>query len=127
MLSGLSGRRSTVDPFSLDPGAEAAKAVWNGMAEYQPAWPFIKLEPDNLGEFIERWVGWFGAAASGQLSHPSSMPERAPQNSWRQSLSGRPLGFDREVGPNDTRGARTGDWPIAFDRTTRSAACPRLA
>lgn len=83
MLSGFSGRRSTVDPFSLDPGVEAAKAVWNGMAEYQPAWPFTKLEPDNLDEFIERWAGWFGAAASGQLSHPSSMPERAAQHTWR--------------------------------------------
>lgn len=85
MLMGLSGRRSTVDPFSLDPGAEAAKAVWNGMAEYQLAWPFTKLEPENLVEFVERWAGWFAAAASGQLSHPSSMPERSPQDSWRRS------------------------------------------
>lgn len=85
MLMGLSGRRSTVDPFSLDPGAEAAKAVWNGMAEYQLAWPFTKLEPENLDEFVERWADWFAAAASGHLSHPSSMPERSPQDSWRRS------------------------------------------
>jgi serine/threonine-protein kinase len=85
MLMALSRRRSTVDPFSLDPGTEAGKAVWNGMAEYQVAWPFTKLEPDNLEGFIERWAGWFAAAASGQLSHPSSMPERPPQGSWRRS------------------------------------------
>lgn len=85
MLMALSRQRSTVDPFSLDPGTEAAKAVWNGMAEYQVAWPFTKLEPDNLEEFIERWAGWFAAAASGQLSHPSSMPEGSPRGSWRRS------------------------------------------
>lgn len=85
MLTGLSRQGSTVDPFSLDPGTEAAKAVWNGMAEYQLAWPFTKLELDNLDEFIERWAGWFAAAASGQLSHPSTMPERSPQGSWRRS------------------------------------------
>jgi len=84
MFSGLSRRGSTVEPFSLDPGAEAAKAVWSGMAEYQLAWPFTKLEPGNLDEFIERWVGWFGAAASGRLTHPSTMPERTTQNSWRR-------------------------------------------
>ncbi|MBO0843868.1 MAG: serine/threonine protein kinase [Nocardioides sp.] len=85
MLLALSGRRSTVDPFSLDPGAEAAKAVGSGMAEYQLAWPLTKLEPDNLNEFIERWAGWFAVAASGQLSHPSSLPERPPHGSWRLS------------------------------------------
>lgn len=85
MFSGLSGKGSTEEPFSLDPGAEAAKAVWNGMAEYQLAWPFTKLEPGNLDEFIERWVSCFGIAASGRLGHPSTMPERTTQNSWRRS------------------------------------------
>ena len=85
MVMALTGRQSSVDPFSLDPGADAAKALWNGMAEYQVAWPFTKLEPDNLDEFIERWAGWFAAGASGLLSHPSSMPERPPQDSWRRS------------------------------------------
>ena len=85
MLSAFSRRVSTFDPFDLDPGEEAAKAVWNGLAEYQVAWPFTRLEPENLGEFIQRWAGWFAAAASGKLARPSSMPERPPANSWRRN------------------------------------------
>ncbi|MDP9220225.1 MAG: serine/threonine protein kinase [Actinomycetota bacterium] len=84
MLTGFSGRASTVDPFDLDPGEPSAKAVWNGMAEYQVAWPFTRLDPENLDEFIERWAGWFAQAAQGQLGHPSQMPERPPQDTWRR-------------------------------------------
>lgn len=84
MLSPLARRRSTLDPFDLDPGEGAAKAVWNGMAEFQVAWPFTRLEPENLDEFIERWAAWFAAAATGKLGHPSTMPERPPENTWRR-------------------------------------------
>lgn len=70
MLTGFSGRASTVDPFDLDPGERSAKAVWNGIAEYQVAWPFTRLDPENLDEFIERWAGWFAQAAQGQLGIP---------------------------------------------------------
>jgi len=84
MLTGFSGRRSFVDPFDLDPGKESAKAVWSGMAEFQVAWPFTRLEPENLDEFIERWAGWFAQAATGKLGHPSHMPERPPQDTWRR-------------------------------------------
>jgi serine/threonine-protein kinase len=84
MLSPLARRRSTLDPFDLDPGEEAAKAVWNGMAEFQVAWPFTRLEPEYLDEFTERWAGWFAAAATGKLGHPSTMPERPSENTWRR-------------------------------------------
>ena len=84
MLSPLGAQRSTMDPFDLDPGEKAAKAVWSGMAEFQVAWPFTRLEPENLDEFVERWAGWFAKAALGTLGHPSSMPERPTQNTWRR-------------------------------------------
>lgn len=127
LLHALGAQRSKVDPFSLEPGTEAAKAVWNGMAEYQPAWPFTKLEPDNLDEFIERLVGWFGAAASGQLRHPSSMPERASQNSWRPiPIPAARFGSTaRRV--LVTQGCSTGRVVTALDRTAMAAAWPRLA
>jgi serine/threonine-protein kinase len=85
MLSPLGRRRSTLDPFDLDPGEEAAKAVWNGLAEFQVAWPFTRLLPEDLDEFIERWAGWFAAAAAGKLNHPSTMPERSSENTWRRN------------------------------------------
>jgi serine/threonine-protein kinase len=85
MLTGFGRRGSTHVPFDLDPGEEAAKAVSNGIAEFQVAWPFTRLEPENLDEFIERWADWFAAAATGKLGHPSRMPERPPENTWRRT------------------------------------------
>jgi hypothetical protein len=43
MISPLMSRRAVQNPFSLDPGTEAAKAIWSGMAEFQVAWPFTPL------------------------------------------------------------------------------------
>ncbi|RSN60686.1 serine/threonine protein kinase [Amycolatopsis sp. WAC 04182] len=85
MVSPMVNRRFSQDPFALNPGIEAAKALWNGMAEWQLAWPFTPLAVDDLDEFIGRWAGWLAAAATGNLSHPSSMPERRPENSFRRS------------------------------------------
>lgn len=84
MTSPLIGRSSTTDPFALDPGEAAAKALWNGMAEYQAAWPFTPLVIGELDEFIDRWAAWLAQASTGGLQHPSTMPER-PSNNWRRS------------------------------------------
>jgi serine/threonine protein kinase len=71
------------DPFALPPGEASAKALGHSMAEYQVAWPFSRIFPGELDEFISRWAGWLAAAAQGRLSHPSMMPEREPRGSWR--------------------------------------------
>jgi serine/threonine-protein kinase len=84
MNSPLIAKVGRQDPFALNPGAESAKAVWNGMAEFQVAWPFTVVSIGDLDEFISRWAGWFADAAQGQLNRPSAMPERQPQGSWRQ-------------------------------------------
>jgi len=84
MVSPLIPRRGRQDPFALSPGEEAAKAVWTGMAEYQVAWPFTRLSLEELGDFIDRWAGWFADAAAGKLGHPSTMPERPTQGTWRR-------------------------------------------
>jgi eukaryotic-like serine/threonine-protein kinase len=85
MMSAFSGRRGRLDPFALPPGEESAKALWAGMAGFQVAWPFTRLSFEGLEDFIDRWAGWFGDAAAGTLSHPSSMPERQAQGSWRKN------------------------------------------
>jgi eukaryotic-like serine/threonine-protein kinase len=46
------------------------------MAGHQVAWPFTPLVVGDLNEFIDRWAGWFAAAAQGTLHAPSLMPER---------------------------------------------------
>ena len=85
MVSPLIPKKGRQEPFALSPGEDAAKAVWAGMAEVQVAWPFMRLEPDDLDEFVDRWAGWFAAAAGGGLQYPSTMPERPPSGSWRAS------------------------------------------
>jgi serine/threonine-protein kinase len=54
-------------------------------SEFQLAWPFTPVSVGELDGFIERWAGWFGEAAQGQLYQPSTMPERSPHGSWRNS------------------------------------------
>ena len=84
MVSALIARRGRQDPFALAPGEESAKALWTGMAEFQVAWPFTKLVIGELDEFVDRWAGWFADAAAGRLTHPSTMPERDCQGTWRR-------------------------------------------
>ncbi len=83
MITPLIRRRSTLNPFSLPPSEEAAKALWMGVAEFQVAWPFEIVGQGNIGKFVERWVGWLADATMGKLCQPRSMPERTPRGSWR--------------------------------------------
>jgi hypothetical protein len=85
MFSPLLARQGRQEPFALDPGEESAKALWQGIAEYQVAWPFTAVGMGELDEFINRWANWFAEAAQGQLQHPSSMPERPVRGGWRTS------------------------------------------
>lgn len=84
MVSPLMGERGRQNPFALDPGEAAAKALWPGVAEYQVAWPFTELVVGDLDEFVDRWIGWFAAAVEGRLAHPSQMPERNTAGTWRR-------------------------------------------
>jgi len=83
MISPLMARSTQIEPFSLDPGDDAAKALLPMMAEVQVAWPFTPLTGENLNEFITRWATWFGMSANG-YQPPTQMPERDPQGSWRR-------------------------------------------
>ncbi|MFE2500177.1 serine/threonine-protein kinase [Streptomyces scopuliridis] len=74
----------TMEPFALNPHHESRAAVSPGMMMHQVAWPFIPLVIGDLDEFINRWADWLAQAATGQLAHPSRMPERDPQGSWRR-------------------------------------------
>ena len=75
--------RGILDPFALDPGKGAAQALWRGLGSRQVAWPFEPVHPGSLEEFVDRWASWFAAAANGGLRHPSRMPERSAEDTWR--------------------------------------------
>lgn len=84
MISPLIPKRGRQAPFALPPGEEAGKALSRALTEFQVAWPFTHLDAGTDSEFLERWMTWFAQAAQGQLTHPSSMPERHPDGSWRR-------------------------------------------
>lgn len=84
MLSPFTGQSTRMKPFAQEPNEASAKALWNGIAEFQLAWPFTPIDLGNLDEFIDRWADWFATAAQGQLVSPSTMPERKAEGSWRR-------------------------------------------
>jgi hypothetical protein len=84
MYNPLLPRRTSSDPFALPPGRHAALALRAGIDEYQVAWPFTALVIGDLGEFVDRWLGWFADAIEDRLAHPSHMPERPVDGTWRR-------------------------------------------
>ena len=84
MFSPLIPKRGRINPFALGPGREACIALCPTIAEFQPAWPFTPIDQGDEDEFLERWIGWFADAAQGLLRHPTKMPERDPNNTWRR-------------------------------------------
>jgi serine/threonine-protein kinase len=81
MASPLVRGTTPMRPFMADPGPEAAKGLWTGMAEFQLAWPIEPIDPDS---FIDRWSSWLADASQGRFSAPRSMPERPTPRNWRQ-------------------------------------------
>jgi serine/threonine-protein kinase len=84
MTSPLITRSPPQAPFSLSPGKEARSAIGPGIGEFQVAWLFTALVVGELGDFIDRWSTWFADGAVGRLHHPSSLPERQADGSWRR-------------------------------------------
>ena len=84
MIMPLIPKRSRLDPFALSPGRDAYVALAPVMGEYQVAWPFAPIDQGDENDFIERWLGWLAEAAQGLLRHPSNMPERDPNGTWRR-------------------------------------------
>jgi eukaryotic-like serine/threonine-protein kinase len=85
MISPLTARQSTRDPFALEPGPEATEAIAPIMGAFQVAWPFTRLDADGLDDFVGRWAGWLADVSERRLHRPNTMPEGDPQGSWRQA------------------------------------------
>ena len=78
-------RDGVFDPFALPPESQdASMALSPTTYTYRVAWAFMAIDQGDEEGFIERWVGWFGDAAQGQLRYPSSGPELDPGGSWRR-------------------------------------------
>ena len=81
MISPMVSKMTVMRPFMADPGIEAAKALWNGVSEFQLGWP---MEPIDSDGFIDRWANWLADASQGRLQPPSTMPEKPTPRNWRQ-------------------------------------------
>jgi eukaryotic-like serine/threonine-protein kinase len=84
MVHALIPRRGKQNPFALEPGEQSADALGRRLGSFQVAWPFTRLEVGQVGAFVDRWAGWFADAAAGRLGQPTTMPEGAPDGTWRQ-------------------------------------------
>ncbi len=63
-------------PFALAPTERYAGLALSPVTDVrQIAWEPIPFDQGEQNQFIERWLGWFAAAADGSLRHPSHMPE----------------------------------------------------
>ena len=83
MNSPLVPRSEPIDPFAMEPSGKTHLALRPGMHTFQAAWPFTPIDQGAETQFVERWLGWFADAATGQLEHPRHMPEKEPRGSWR--------------------------------------------
>ncbi|MGV0717177.1 serine/threonine-protein kinase [Mycolicibacterium sp. XJ662] len=74
-----------LEPFDLTAG-QAREPLSMVLGMMQVAWDFRALDLSDLSEFVDRWLGWFGQAATGQLQRPMMMPERPLTGSrwWRR-------------------------------------------
>jgi hypothetical protein len=84
MVSPALPRTTASYPIAFEPSENAGKALSSAMTEWEVAWPFTPIDQGDDGDFIERWLEWFGMAAAGALHRPSNMPERSPHGSWRK-------------------------------------------
>lgn len=84
MTTPMMTSRSVMEPYhhSSDAANEALSPV---KGVQQAAWPF-ELDRSDLSEFVDRWLGWFGAAAQGSLSKSSMMPEKKTAGTWRRGV-----------------------------------------
>ena len=79
------GGDSPFVPFDLAPlSADASLALSSATHTHQVAWPFTPFDQGDDESFIERWMGWFGDAAQGQMRRPQQLPESNPGGSWRR-------------------------------------------
>lgn len=84
MVSPILPQETKSYPIAFEPCENAGKALSNGMNEWAVAWPFTPIDQGDDGDFIERWLEWFGRAAVGDLHRRSSGLERPPEGSWRR-------------------------------------------
>ncbi len=85
-LSALMPARTQQVPTALPPGEEAGRAFSNSTTEWALARPVVPIDQGDADAFIERWLDWFGRAASGALHMPSGLPEGGePSGSYRRA------------------------------------------
>jgi serine/threonine-protein kinase len=83
MVNGLIRESFTINPFALPPtDKEAAGAFIPVMNVRQLAWGPAPIDQGEHEDFMSRWIGWFAKCATGDLQHPSAMPD-GPRRKFR--------------------------------------------
>ncbi|MEV6218244.1 serine/threonine-protein kinase [Nocardia sp. NPDC051833] len=76
-----------VDPYARSVDDTSILALRPDVDSPLVAWPFTEVDLHDLGEFRDRWIGWFADAALGRLVRPENIPERPVAGSWRDGES----------------------------------------
>ena len=81
-----SSEKDGFQPFASPPDDEDIVFALNpGVHTVQVARRFTPIDQGEEESFVERWLGWFAAAAQGQLHSPRQLPEEGAQGSWRRN------------------------------------------
>lgn len=79
------GQSTEIAPFSLTPNDDdAVGAILPMMHTHQVARTPVAIDQGDHEAFLDQWVGWLAAAASGGLHYPGTLPEGTVNNNWRR-------------------------------------------
>jgi serine/threonine-protein kinase len=67
-----------VVPFDMPPANATLSLFEHYSADHRLARPFERLTPSDMDETVDRWVGYLGSAARGELQQPWILPEGNP-------------------------------------------------
>jgi eukaryotic-like serine/threonine-protein kinase len=73
--------RPPMEPYALLPWEAPPVAFSHVMGTTEVDW-FERINLDDLSDFVDRWLGWFGQATGGKLVRPWPMPEN--RGKWRE-------------------------------------------
>lgn len=79
------GGREQIDPFALD-SIDAGPVFASGLIRMQRSRNFEEVDRSDPSAFVNRWLGWFGRAAQGQLQPSLITPEQPVRQDywWRR-------------------------------------------
>lgn len=78
-------------PYACEFESTQASKALRGDSTVLVAWPFARLDADDVTEFLERWALWFSEASKGELDADYGNDIRRAWGSWRNAPANPPV------------------------------------